>query len=695
MAIRNVIFNVSQNGVTPTNYQWGGIQYEDNATEVCFTLEDQYLDLLNEGSGKIYYRIDFNSAFAGYHPSENLLLDEFTVKRQIPKSITSYGGECTSTLNIYRVLEDKSEEVILTMPVTLFFTGVPKQDQRVIDNLSAFEENILKKTSEAKDYADKAKESLNELEEKIANGEFNEGKYVLTEEDKAEITNDVLTVANIESVPNYVLEEAKAVSDKVIANRGANSLVLLMGADFHVSTNDASRTAIKHMGQAINEIRNYITPDAVVLLGDYNYAQTPMNKEQGIEDMKLCRKYVSEATKGITTLWLNGNHDYYTVSNDTPVHRISDDMVYALVGSNTTNTVVDTQNVGRNYGYVDFEKQKTRLIYLNTTDINGIDYTSHSISDVQIEWLKGIALDLSNKEDEQNWDVIICAHIPLFDNTVVANILGNFVDKTNDFTDVKANLIGVFHGHIHNFKVTEKETNGGNLIKYICIPNAVPNRENPYTTKDYQELNENGNPVAYPKTADTAEDTSFNAVIIDKDNKAIHAICYGAGYDRVINYDITEEPEAEIINLIPLSIDATGAIYGDDYDGDGVNDGYKQNVRIGSDGLDITGASTDATGFIHITVGDKLYFSGCEILQTGTGIDDNNVIVCYDTNKTRLGAVYLCQDISKYYTFAKDENNHLTMIDTMGMKTETTYIRIVGNYIGADSIITINQEIRE
>jgi hypothetical protein len=107
-------------------------------------------------------------------------------------------------------------------------------------------------------------------------------------------------------------------------------------------------------------------------------------------------------------------------------------MVYALVGSNTTNTVVDTQNIGRNYGYVDFEKQKTRLIYLNTTDINGIDYTSHSISDVQIEWLKGIALDLSNKEDEQNWGVIICAHIPLFDNTVVANILGPLLIRFAD-----------------------------------------------------------------------------------------------------------------------------------------------------------------------------------------------------------------------------------------------------------------------
>lgn len=502
-------------------------------------------------------------------------------------------------------------------------------------------------------------------------------------------------------VPDYVTTEAKAVADKVIANRTANSLVLLMAADIHVSPNETARTAIKHMGQGMNEIRNYITPDAVVLLGDYNYGVTPMSKEQGIEDMKLCRKYVSDATRGITTLWLNGNHDYYSTSKDTPEYRISDDMVYALVGSNTTNAVVDTQNVGRNYGYIDFEKQKIRLIYLNTTDINGVDYTSHLISTVQGQWFISIALDLSDKEDEANWGVIVCAHIPLFDNPQIPTVLGHFVDRTSgrsfskdyDFTKTTAELIGVFHGHMHNFKVNEKQTDGGNTIKYICIPNAVPNRENPYTVdKGYKQEYDDG--VAYPKTADTAEDTSFNAVIIDKDNKTIHAICYGAGYDRLIEYDIAEEPEEEIINQIPISTDLNGAIYGGDYDGDGVNDGYKIDTRLGSDGTDRTGATGKcATGFIPITAGDILYFSNCELVKTETYT--NNQIACYNADKTYVGTIYMDTISPEYYTFTFDENNNLIMLNTTGIHAGTAYVRISANYIGADSIITINQEIRE
>jgi predicted MPP superfamily phosphohydrolase len=891
MSIRTLEYSVAPDSVTPNTTQWGGMQYEDNATEIIFFIDEEYHSRLKELNTNLLYRIDFNSSAGGYDPSENLTEDN--LRREIPYKFTCNGGNMTATLVVTATDENGSNtNTVLSQSVLIGIESVPRNAESakvVCENLSAMEYKLRKDLEEGKfqgpqgpqgpqgiqgpqgddyvlteedkkeiaglveggnvdltgyvqytDYATNEKaglvratnglqmvgankdgigiakatneqidgkaENYNPIvpanldyavkmaladskladtvnawndEEKAAarglldavggtdyandtkggvvkvhhnNGLYmqssgdisvyrardidittkttDEGKYrpicpanldlavkvgvttntiPLTDEEKTAAQkwlgvdigdietalDSIIAIQNsLNVVPDYVTTEAKAVADKVIANRTANSLVLLMGADIHVSPVETVRTAIKHMGQGMNEIRNYITPDAVILLGDYNYGLTPMSKEQGIEDMKLCRKYVSDATKGITTIWLNGNHDYYTVSNSTPEYRISDDMVYALVGSNTTNTVVDTQNVGRNYGYIDFEKQKIRLIYLNTTDINGVDYTSHLISTAQLQWFKEIALDLSKKADEENWGVVVCSHIPLFDNTNASTILGNFVDKTNDYENVKANLICVFHGHIHNFKVTEKQTDGGNTIKYICIPNAVPNRENPYTTKDYQELNENGEPVSYPKTQGTAEETSFNTVIIDKDNKAIHAICYGAGYDRLIEYGIAEEPEEEIINQIPISTDLNGAIYGGDYDGDGVNDGYKQDTRIGSDGADRTGATGKcATGFIPITPGDILYFSNCELLKTETDI--NNKIVCYNADKAYVGAVYMDTISPEYYTFTVDENNNLIMLNTTGIHAGTAYVRISANYIGADSIITINQEIRE
>ena len=498
------------------------------------------------------------------------------------------------------------------------------------------------------------------------------------------------------TVTDYVKTEAKEVADKIVTKRTMNSLVLLMASDIHMTSNETVKTAIKHVGMGMEEIRDYITPNAVVLLGDYVYDVSPLSTAQGIEDMKLVRKYLSKATNAIPTIWLNGNHDTYQSSSSYADYRLSDDMVYTLIGSHTTDTIVDADNLGRNYGYIDFEKQRIRMIYLNTTDINGVAYSSHLISTEQGKWFVNTALDLSSKEDEEKWGVVVCAHIPLFDNPQVPTVLGNFVDRTSgsnfgmsyDFTNAKAELIAVFHGHIHNFKVTTKDTSGGNTITYICIPNAYPDRENPYTTEDYQEVDESGNPVSYPKAENTAEDTSFNAVIIDRDNTKIHAICYGAGYDREINY-LTGETggsdgsETNYINQIPISTDTSGAIYN--------GTGYKDGIRTGSDGADRTGAPTDATGFIPCVKGDIFYFANCQIDTTGSSSYQECAI--YGDNKAYIGKVSI-SSLSSGSGIEKDSNNYLTKLDTSVFATtydNMKFVRFTGNYIGADSIITKNE----
>lgn len=50
------------------------------------------------------------------------------------------------------------------------------------------------------------------------------------------------------------------------------------------------------------------------------------------------------------------------------------------------------------------------------------------------------------------------------------------------------------------------------------------------------EFDEQGNPVYYPKTQGTATSTSFCIVTIDRRNRKIHAVSYGAGHDRTFDY---------------------------------------------------------------------------------------------------------------------------------------------------------------
>ena len=221
MAIREIRYNVTSSGVTPATHQWGGVQNEDNATEISYYFDAEYLSKLGN-TDDLRFRIDFNSSSAGYDPSESLGLIMSSVTRKIPQKMTQYGGQMQCTLVISRIVPDslpEVEEEILQIPSTLFFTASNRQDKRFNKNLSAYEEYVsglisevaenVSKTEEnakqASSSAEEAKESETKaeryvsiaensaetaqaqvriIEQKVANGEFG---YTLTESDKEEI----------------------------------------------------------------------------------------------------------------------------------------------------------------------------------------------------------------------------------------------------------------------------------------------------------------------------------------------------------------------------------------------------------------------------------------------------------------------------------------------------------------------------
>ena len=72
----------------------------------------------------------------------------------------------------------------------------------------------------------------------------------------------------------------------------------------------------------------------------------------------------------------------------------------------------------------------------------------------------------------------------------------------------------------------------------IAIPNMCFYRNNEYGRSgkpEYGEI-EFGEEMTYHKTAGTASETAFCAVAVDRDAERIHVLCYGAGYDRVVDF---------------------------------------------------------------------------------------------------------------------------------------------------------------
>lgn len=149
---------------------------------------------------------------------------------------------------------------------------------------------------------------------------------------------------------------------------------------------------------------------------------------------------------------------------------------------------------------------------------------------------------------------------------------------------------------------------------------------------------------------------------------------------------------ATIINQIPKSIDKNGDIYGEDYNSDGVKDGYKVNTRVSAnkeqnyDGVTTTGyipvKANDVLYLKNITMpkGDNKYF--CRMV----GVTEPNAEEQWSIEGSDVAAT----GDQMYFTY--DENGNVTSF-TVPTSGNIHYIRVNAAYIGADSIVSINQPI--
>ena len=211
--IRSIRYKITEDikGIEPKTKQWAGMQYEDNATDIVFDLSKVF-----ERVGISAARIDFNSAAAGYHPSENLDFGSGEIRRTIPKYITQYGGELqiTAVITLVDPTNESKPSVCLSYPVEVYFTPVEKSEngntdvegnisemENAVREMAASVESNLQTTDdyrretelyyrEAKGLHDsiiaadvtaerltetkqEAEELINTVEQKLANGDFN------------------------------------------------------------------------------------------------------------------------------------------------------------------------------------------------------------------------------------------------------------------------------------------------------------------------------------------------------------------------------------------------------------------------------------------------------------------------------------------------------------------------------------------
>jgi hypothetical protein len=374
-----------------------------------------------------------------------------------------------------------------------------------------------------------------------------EGRIIAVEND---VENLKKTTTNTSGVPFYVLEEAEEVADKVLTVRNAHSFVFGAFSDTHTIGDDTSKDSIIHAGMGLDTINQITQLDLVANFGDVMVGYLDDTYKEGFKHVKSAFNSVS---KGVPYIQMQGNHDQLSADTTEEAQQ----KYFAYIGANNIDTVTDWNNRFRNYGYKDFDSQKMRVIYLNTADVSEVENTKDVwITAEQLSWLINTALNFSNKTDVENWSFIVCSHHPLnwyyLDNLLTVlnaykgkqsgTVTADDVAVAYNFTNSKAEFIAHFHGHLHNFRA---EQLGANSVTTITIPNACFDRNNEYGTASgytdevremYGDTDESGTQRKFNKTSGTANDTSFNVVVVDRDNRKIHCINYGAGIDREITY---------------------------------------------------------------------------------------------------------------------------------------------------------------
>lgn len=150
-------------------------------------------------------------------------------------------------------------------------------------------------------------------------------------------------------------------------------------------------------------------------------------------------------------------------------------------------------------------------------------------------------------------------------------------------------------------------------------------------------------------------------------------------------------------NLLPTAKDTDRTtIYGSDYTGDGVNDGYLFNARLSSSGSVSTSNATgfSASGFIPAKEGDILRIKGSSP-KTGVGA----YVSSYNASNALVKAYALSQDGSPPDWVAKNAVAYTDGILTVTLSS--TYfgtgfdaIRFSGIF-DSTAIVTVNEEIKE
>lgn len=356
-------------------------------------------------------------------------------------------------------------------------------------------------------------------------------------------------------IPNYVKDEALAVSEKVKAVLKSDSIVFLAVSDFHHAgeQTDNWQTNINagnlHACMALKALA-YVLPeiDFACMLGDITFGSKTTTEALLKSQIAEINGWLDEAYKGIPQFRTVGNHDTGEYST-----LVGAEYLFSAIGKYCEGATYGSTEYG--YCYRDFADKKLRVICLNSCEgetISG-NNAAYCFSPAQLLWFAQTLYDVGSKADAAQWGIMVLAHYPLdlggaypAGNIVKAYVVGESTTQNGVTVNFNGHNAAKFimnvHGHTHCFQFGKLHSvANGQGTEFdawrMCIPNACFYRNNSGVVTIYGISF--GDPAPYDKTAGTGKDTAFTVNVLTPSEQVIHSFCYGAGIDRTIGYAAT------------------------------------------------------------------------------------------------------------------------------------------------------------
>ena len=348
----------------------------------------------------------------------------------------------------------------------------------------------------------------------------------------------------------YIEESVNDVIENM-NNQNGNALNIAFITDLHVTAfEDLPFRQVEVWNRNTNglarvdESRNI---DFVVLGGDYLWNNTNTTLKRAEDAYKLLQtNFYKFKNKQFA---LKGNHDDNSLANNAN-YIIDDSMRYGYLGQQYTNDVqIKYGTAEKSYGYIDFKRQKVRVIFINTVDIP-TSYGGQHITGIGNDQLNFISDAL--QFTEEGWAVIFFSHHLLIDNATMnpsGDVEGS-VTQTHG-GDAMWGIIQAFKNKTSYAKVStltgfeydvnvDYSSNASNTV-IACI--------NGHTHRDLSAIQDGillisttasgfgqnaydstGTKIVY--TIDTKSETAFDIFSIDRINNEVIASRYGAGQNR-------------------------------------------------------------------------------------------------------------------------------------------------------------------